>query len=141
MMPSKIFDILIIGSGPAGLSAAVSACRQFRTILVFSSATQPYRNAAAHHMHNVPGFDHVPPKLYREHVVMQLKDRYSPYVDFVDDANVRSVRKAGEGGVEGFIVEDDNGRSWKGRKVILATGSRDVFPDIRGYADVWGNGM
>lgn len=72
---------------------------------------------------------------------MQLKDRYSPYVDFVDDANVGSVRKVGEGGVEGFIVEDDTGRSWKGRKVILATGSRDVFPDIRGYADVWGNGM
>ena len=144
MTPSKIFDILIIGSGPAGLSAALAASRQFRTTLVLSSPAHPYRNSAAHHMHNVLGFDHVPPALFRGHAVMQLKDRYSPFIDFVEDANISSVKKAevdNKGGMDLFVAADAQGRSWKGRKVILATGSRDIFPDIQGYAGVWGNGM
>lgn len=75
---------------------------------------------------------------------MQLKDRYSPFIDFVEDADVTSVKKQEaekKGGSESFVVADVQGRSWKGRKVILATGSRDIFPEIQGYADVWGNGM
>jgi thioredoxin reductase len=36
-----------------------------------------------------------------------------------------------------FEVADETGKVWQGRKVILATGSEDVFPDIEGYEDGW----
>ena len=56
---SKIYDVLIIGGGPAGLSIASSLARQVYTALIIDS--QSYRNAVAKHMHNVAGFDHVDP--------------------------------------------------------------------------------
>lgn len=148
MLPStllKLYDVLIIGSGPAGLSAALACARQFRqTIVLSASTTQPFRNTAADHMHNVLGFDHVAPEEFRMIAKEQMEGRYADYVGFDDQAEIVAVEKV-EDAVEGyqgvFKIRDVGGRQWLGRKLVLATGSRDTFPDIKGFDRVWGSGV
>ncbi len=48
------------------------------------------------------------------------------------------LRKADDGC---FEATDTDGELWMGKKVILATGVRDVYPDIEGYAECWVKGM
>ena len=94
-------------------------------------------------MHNVLGFDHVPPEEFRRTAKEQM-GRYADYVKFDDQAEVVAVEKLEEA-VEGhrgvFKVRDIEGRQWMGRKLVLAAGIRDVFPDIKGFDEVWGSGV
>jgi thioredoxin reductase len=50
------YEIIIIGGGPAGLSAAASVVRQDHKTVLFDSGK--YRNAQSKHMHTVPTWDH-----------------------------------------------------------------------------------
>lgn len=130
----KTYDVLIIGGGPAGLSIASGLARQLYTSLVLDSGA--YRNERASHMHNVPGFDHINPAEYRAKVVSDLKSRYKT-VEFMS-ARIKEVRK-----VAGlFEAVDDEGKIYKGRKLALGTGVRDVVEEqVEGYTDCWGRSM
>ncbi|KAI0631670.1 thioredoxin reductase glit [Trametes polyzona] len=129
-----VVDVLIVGAGPAGLGAALSLGRLLRTAVVFDS--QEYRNAATEHAHNVPTHDHKPPAAIRGAMKEELLGKYKT-VSFVD-ASVLRVREAEADGKKRFELDDSAGRTWTGRKLVLATGSRDVLPDIPGYKEAWG---
>src|SRR3954453_18924465 len=58
--PSALYDVMIVGGGPAGLSAALVLGRCRRRVLVFD-AGQP-RNAAARAMHGYLSRDGIPPR-------------------------------------------------------------------------------
>lgn len=134
------FDVLIIGGGPAGLATATALARQLYTAVVFDSGA--YRNARARHMHNVPTWDHRDPADFRAAARRDLLARYAT-VQF-REAAVESVRVRGSGDDDGrklFEATDAAGRVWTGRKLVLASGVRDVYPDIPGYDDVWGRGV
>ncbi|KAI1089575.1 FAD/NAD(P)-binding domain-containing protein [Rostrohypoxylon terebratum] len=144
-MPTPpITDVLILGAGPAGLSCAGALARQLHTAIVFSTST--YRNARATHMHNVIGYEHVSPSLYREKARSDILARYSDTVQF-RDVGVAKVRKleseeGDDGGRTRFEAQDENGVKYIGRKVVLATGVRDVMPEKpEGYRDLWGYGI
>jgi len=51
---------------------------------------------------------------------------------------VEAVRKGDDGC---FVATDCEGKLWIGKKLILATGVKDVYPDIEGYAECWATGM
>lgn len=70
-----LFDVPIIGAGPAGLSTATGLARQLHTAVVFDSGV--YRNAKAQHMHNVLGWDHRNPGELRAAGRADLTNRYS----------------------------------------------------------------
>ncbi|XDG09656.1 hypothetical protein ABKA04_009271 [Annulohypoxylon sp. FPYF3050] len=143
-MPTpQITDVLILGAGPAGLSCAGALARQLHTAIVFSSSV--YRNARATHMHNVIGYEHVNPSVYREKARSDILARYSDTIQF-RDVGVVKVRKIeseeGDGGKTRFEVQDENGVKYLGRKVVLAMGVRDVMPEKpEGYKDLWGYGI
>lgn len=134
MAKSEIFDVLIIGGGPAGLSAALSFARLVHTTVIFDSGV--YRNALSNHMHTVPTWDHRDPAEFRAAIRKDLLSRY-PATQF-QDVKVESISKTDDGL---FKATDAKGDEWLGRKVILATGVKDVFPPIDGFADCWVSGM
>ncbi|OKL58127.1 hypothetical protein UA08_06434 [Talaromyces atroroseus] len=132
--PAAIFDALIIGAGPAGLSVATGLARQLHTAVVFNTGV--FRNAKTRHMHNVLGWDHRDPAEFRAQGRNDLLARYST-IRFLD-VGIEAVFKGPDGR---FEARDVNGQSWKGKKLVLATGVKDVFPDIDGYADCWGQSI
>lgn len=137
MASSKLFDVLIIGGGPAGLAMAVTLARQAQTALVLDSGV--YRNAISKHMHGVPGFDHVDPAVYRAKVRQDMETRYGTFIEF-QTARVQEVKKLPE--EAGFEAVDAEGTTYRGVKLGLATGVRDMLEkEVEGYADCWGRGM
>ncbi|KAK2737953.1 thioredoxin reductase [Colletotrichum kahawae] len=127
----NVLDVCIIGAGPAGLSAALSLGRVLRSAVVFDSgdckAHIVSRIGGAHHQDN--------PSLIRNGLKAELQRKYKTIM--FAKTGARTVRETGPV----FEVEDENGRYWKSRKVILATGTRDVLPDVAGYKECWGKGM
>lgn len=127
-------DVLIVGGGPGGLAAATGLARQLYSAVVFDSGV--YRNARSEHMHNVPTWDHRNPKEYRTKARDDLLARYNT-IHFENTA-VESIHRTAKGHFEAM---DSSGGTWTGRKVILATGVRDIFPEIDNYSDVWVKGI
>ncbi|TGJ84724.1 hypothetical protein E0Z10_g4030 [Xylaria hypoxylon] len=131
---SKSVDVLIFGGGPAGLAVAGGLARQLHTAVLFSAGS--FRNAEAQHMHNVSGWDHETPFDFRLKTMSNIMTRYST-IQF-RDVGVVSVRKLESGR---FEAEDDVGEKYEGRKVVIASGIRDIMPDIPGYSQLWGKGI
>ena len=128
----KIYDSLIIGGGPAGLSAALGFGRVHRTAVVFSN--NKFRNDGAHAAHAILSRDHVKPSSIREQGIKDI-EKYNNTTHI--EATITKIEKTTFGELSGFKAEDERGQEYSGRTVILATGSQDVFPDIQGYADNW----
>jgi len=133
-MKLSVHDVFILGGGPAGLAAATALARQLWTAVVFDSGK--YRNARTKHMHNVPTWDHCDPQDFRAKARADLDARYET-VTF-ENTEITCLQRTTAGLFQAF---DSRGRVWNGRKIILATGVRDVFPPIRGFDDVWARGM
>lgn len=131
---NKVYDVLIIGGGPAGLSIATTIVRQLQTAIVLDSGV--YRNSRSEHMHGVPAFDHVDPAVFRTKAKGDILKRYET-VEF-RKTRVTDIKKLDSGG---FQATDWQGNVFVGRKVALATGVKDLLPDIDGYDECWGRGM
>lgn len=127
------FDVIVIGGGPAGLGAASAIARQDHTTVLFDS--REYRNAKGKYMHTVPTWDHRDPKDFRSAARADF-GRYGALVT-VENVKVDHIRQREEGVFEALV----GAQVYTGKKVILATGVEDVFPDIPGYSECWGSGM
>jgi thioredoxin reductase len=134
------YDALIIGSGPAGLSIALGLSRIHRRAAIF---TKPggagFRNAGVHEMHNVLAQDTTPPAEFRHIAAEQIK-AYGT-VDFLEAEIVAMNAYTQNGAANTFHVAAADGRTWQGRKLALAMGCIDVFPEIEGYAENWPQDM
>ena len=124
-------DVAIVGGGPAGLSAATALGRSRRRVVVID-AGEP-RNAPAAHAHNVFTRDGAPPLELLAEARAQT-GRYG--VEILDD---RVIRVARDG--ELLTLTTAAGRTQRARRLLLASGLRDVLPDIPGLATHWGDSV
>ncbi|TFV96780.1 NAD(P)/FAD-dependent oxidoreductase [Leifsonia flava] len=138
------WDVIIIGGGSAGLSAALMLGRSRRRVLVVDQARP--RNRFATHMHGVLGRDHTSPLdlLADGRRELARYDTVEVRTGGVASATRTDEGKEGqsEGGTEpGFEVVFDSGETHITRRMLLATGLRDELPSIPGLAEQWGRGV
>ena len=127
-----IHDVLIIGGGPAGLSAALALGRARRRILVVDGA--PRRNAAATHVYNFLTRDGTPPAELRAIARAQLAAY--PTVE-VRDVAVAAIA----GALGGFRATLADGGAVDARRILLATGMIDQPLPLPGFRELWGHAI
>ena len=137
----KVYDALILGAGPAGLSSALGLARIRRTALVLSNSV--YRNDGIQEMHTVLGHDKRHPAEFRKLGREQIEAYGDGGIEFDEGEAIRvgRVDPAQQGEDARFEVEAKDGRVWRGRTMVLALGSKDIFPEIEGYKENWPNNM
>jgi thioredoxin reductase len=128
-----MYDVIIVGGGPAGLSAALMLGRSRRRVLV-CDAGRP-RNAASRAIHGFVTRDGTPPSEFLRTAREQLR----PY----DTVTIRDVEVTDAECLGGsrFRVTLADGSSLESRKLLIATGVADTIPDIPGFRERLGTGV
>ncbi|HEX2203007.1 MAG TPA: NAD(P)/FAD-dependent oxidoreductase, partial [Longimicrobium sp.] len=126
-----MYDVVIVGGGVAGLSAALLLGRGRRKVLVFDGGAP--RNAPAHEAHSFFTRDGTPPL----ELLRIGREQLAAY-----DVEVRAgwVADAAREG-EGFRVTAADGTEVTARRLLLATGVVDVLPEIEGLRERWGGAV
>jgi thioredoxin reductase len=127
-----MMDVIIVGGGVAGLSAALVLGRaRRRTLVVDDGAPRNAPSPAAHSVFTRDGAS--PAELLRI-----ARAQLAPYTSVeLRDGRAVSLRRAPEGFVVGLV----DGADVRARRIVLALGVRDVLPAIDGLAALWGRGV
>lgn len=125
------FDVIIVGGGPAGLSAALVLGRARRRVLVIDEGKP--RNALSRAVHGFLSRDGTQPdelrRICREQLARYETVRLSS--DRVHDAQRHAL----------FEVATEAGRSYAARRLIVATGLKDELPDVPGMRELFGRSV
>lgn len=122
------FDVIIIGGSYSGLSAALTLARATRSVLVIDSGKPCNRQTP--HSHNFLTHDgDTPAEIAAEAKAEVLK---YPTVKMIAGKAIKASQKTG-----GFTVGLESGESFSARKLLIATGLKDVLPEIKGLAECW----
>lgn len=125
------YDVVIVGGGPAGLSAALALGRARKRVLLCDSG--PRRNAAAEQLHNFVTRDGTPPQEFRFVARGQLA--MYPSVE-IRDVRVQSV----SGSCGAFRIELES-ETVTARLVLVCTGMVDEMLPIDGFEELWGHSI
>ncbi|MDQ4069849.1 MAG: NAD(P)/FAD-dependent oxidoreductase [Actinomycetota bacterium] len=126
------YDVIVVGGGPAGLSAATWAARYRRSVLVVDSGE--YRNKWVETSHGYLGSDPANPMTLLEQARADLA-RY-PEVTFCE-GRATAARRHDDGP---FVVTVDEAE-YSGLRLVLATGVVDDFPEVDGFFDHYGRSI
>ncbi|MCZ4519354.1 NAD(P)/FAD-dependent oxidoreductase [Rhodococcus ruber] len=124
-------DVVVIGGGAAGLSAAVALGRALRSVVVVDAGSP--RNAPADAVHGFLGREGMNPTVLLE---VGREEARAYGVTILDAEAVRARRFSGD-----FEVLLADGRTVTGRRLLLAGGLVDELPPIAGLAEQWGKGV
>lgn len=129
MKQDLVFDTIIIGGSYAGLSAAMALGRSLRSVLIIDNG-KPC-NQQTPHSHNFLTQDGKTPA----EISAIARDQVAQYdtVQFLSD----SVSAASSLD-DIFTVETTAQKQYRAKKLIIATGIRDIMPMIPGFSDCWG---
>jgi thioredoxin reductase len=125
-------DVVIVGAGPAGLSAALILGRCLRRVLVLD--THQPRNAASRALHGFLTRDGIHPLKLRRIALEQLAAYETVRVE---RAKVTRARQRDDG----FDVTLENGTRIGCRKLLLATGVVDELPEVAGLRALYGRSV
>ena len=128
-MNQKNFDVIIIGGSYSGLSAAMSLGRSLRQILIIDSGLPCNRQTP--HSHNFITQDGEKPAVISAKAKLQV-DLYKT-VHFYNGLALKAIKKENR-----FEVSTESGEVFNSRKILFASGVKDLFPEIKGFADCWG---
>ncbi|MBK7873144.1 MAG: NAD(P)/FAD-dependent oxidoreductase [Saprospiraceae bacterium] len=129
MKTNNQYDVIIIGGSYSGLAAGMALGRALRKILIIDSGNPC--NKQTPYSHNFLTNDGKTPKeiasLARQQV--QMYDT----IEFFDGLVTIGIKTE-----DGFEVQVQTGEKFSTKKLVLATGIKDVMPDIPGFAECWG---
>jgi thioredoxin reductase len=126
-----LYDVVIVGGGPSGLSAALALGRARKRVLLCDGG--PRRNAAAIHVYNFVTRDGTPPDEFRR-IGRQQLERYP-------NVQVRDVGVSAVTGTRGAFRVDLEGELVEARRVLLCTGMRDEMLPLEGFRELWGHAI
>ena len=131
-----MFDVVIAGAGPAGLSAALVLGRARRRVVV-CDAGHP-RNAASHGLHCYLTRDGIDPGEF-----LRLgREELQPYETVeLRQAEVTDARRLVDKRADTFEVTLSSGERLTSRKLLLATGVIDELPEIEGLSEFYGTSV
>ncbi|WP_028479737.1 NAD(P)/FAD-dependent oxidoreductase [Nocardia sp. CNY236] len=132
-----LYDVVIVGGGAAGLSAALTLGRARRSVVVIDGG-EP-RNAPAAHMHGFLSREGLPPGQLLE----MGRQEVARYGVQVIAGRARSAARDGAGpdrteSEGGFAVELETGWTVGARRLLVTTGITDELPAIPGLRQRWG---
>lgn len=122
--PPDILDALVVGAGPAGLTAAIYLARFRRSFVVVHDGQS--RAEWIPRTHNHPGF---PGGVRGKTLLDRMRRQAEGFGARLVEAEVEGIRR-GRDGV--FTVTAADGEYWRARTVLLATGVRDNWPALAG---------
>lgn len=123
------YDVAVIGGGPAGLSAAIWLARYQRSVVVVDSGDP--RNWETRGVNGFLGLPKIPPSDLRASGREECR-RYG--VQLIDQ-EVCSVRQNDDSSV---VIDLADGRALSAKRLLLAIGVKDVWPEIPGLAAAYG---
>ncbi len=126
-----MYDIIIIGGGPAGLTAAVYARRANKSVLVIDKATFGGQITFSPRVENIPGFISLSGNEYAEKMVEQVMTAGAD----VEMCEVLEVKN----GKTKTVVTDDG--EFEAKSVIIATGAKHRLLGLDGEEQLIGNGI
>ncbi|MFF1355107.1 NAD(P)/FAD-dependent oxidoreductase [Streptomyces sp. NPDC058297] len=136
-LPHTTVDVVVIGGGAAGLNGALMLARSRRSVVVIDSGMP--RNAPAEAMHGFIVLDGIPPAELLAQGREQVR-HYGGRVVLGEVASAEPVSPSRDGDLR-FAVTLTDGRTLTARRVLVATGLRDVLPDVPGLAEHWGHSV
>ena len=127
-MKEDAYDVVVVGGGAAGLSAALVLGRARRRVAVIDAGAP--RNAPATHMQGFFSRDGMLPA----DLLAEGRDEVTGYgVELVND-QVLAIEP-------GFVVRVASGRTVTARRILMATGVGDELPDVPGVRQRWGKDL
>lgn len=129
MTINQNYDVLILGGSYSGLAAGMALGRSLRKVLIIDSGKACNRQTP--HSHNFLTQDGKTPReiatLAREQVA-----RYETVTFF------RGLAVSGTKTESGFEIRTDSGDVFQAKRLIFATGIRDILKDLEGFSECWG---
>jgi thioredoxin reductase len=125
------YDVLIVGGGPAGLSAGLWLARFRHQVRILDSGRP--RNQPTWAVHGYPGITDPPPHELRRVLITQATAAGAEW----QACDVVSI----EGEKNAFTLSLDDNGALTARRVVLAYGRRDVIPEIEGLAPLYGKSV
>jgi thioredoxin reductase (NADPH) len=133
MAQSNLYDLIIIGGGPGGLSAAIYAMRAaMKTVLVEKGITGG-QVTMSDEVENYPGFIHISGA--------ELSMKFTQHAQSYELEMVSQEVTALDPGLDHHTVKLANGESLRAHAVILATGGSPKKLDVPGEREFYGKGV
>jgi thioredoxin reductase len=126
---STSFDVIIVGGSYSGLAAGMAMGRALMKVLIIDDGKPCNRQTP--HSHNFITQDGVPPAEISS-IARRQVEKYDTVKFFAGSATLGS--KTGNG----FEIEVATGEKFEARKLIFASGIKDMMPAIPGYSECWG---
>lgn len=128
----KVYDVFIVGTGPAGLSAAIYAARKGLSVGMIGDKAGGQLNDTSS-VENYIGFEFITgeglAEAFKKHAI-------SLNIDMENSAQIKSIEKK-----ENFHLIANNYMTYYGKTVLIATGSKSRKLGVKGELELYGKGV
>lgn len=128
----EVWDVIIVGAGPAGSAAAMVLARMRRSVLIIDDG-EP-RNKLSHGMHNYLSRDGTLPAEFLQMAHRELVRYHVAHISSRATEAIKITESL-------FEVTDAQNKRYQCRRLLIATGVTDNIPNVEGMKRFWGNGV